>query len=259
MNVKNNVTLFILAVLSILFLVVQCLYFLIYAYKKGKKLGIEKSKLDGTIVTGIVFSFIPSLAILATAIMIMQSLGMPFALTRMNFAASIQDNIMILETVFSSFGIKLSTGVTDETTYVTIVWASVLSVFMALMVFPVALLLMGKPKKEKKESKSSSSKIKLPSNLGDVIYSAIVAVFVAVAIAGQGDAGVKADGAGVLSVLTLLSSFWCVAMIQKLSEKFSIKWLENYSISISMLIAIGISAILVYSLPESFVLYEWRG
>ena len=127
------------------------------------------------------------------------------------------------------------------------------------MVFPVALLLMGKPKKEKKESKSSSSKIKLPSNLGDVIYSAIVAVFVAVAIAGQGDAGVKADGAGVLSVLTLLSSFWCVAMIQKLSEKFSIKWLENYSISISMLIAIGISAILVYSLPESFVLYEWRG
>lgn len=252
---ENNPVLFVLAMLSISFLIIQCLFFLVMAYRNGLRAGVEKSQLNGTVVSGVLFSFIPSVALLVTAVMIMQSLGFSFALTRMNFVASLQDNIMIFESVFSAFDLKLSSRICNISAYVTIVWGCVISVCMALIVFPIALLLMNKPKRAKEKNKSS---FVIPESLGHLVYSGIAAVFTAVAIAGKGEENVLADGAGVLSVFTLLTSFICMAVLRKLSEAYSIKWLKNYSVSLSMLFSIALSVIFVLFMPLSIAEYEWR-
>ena len=70
---ENNIALFVLAILSIVFLIIQCLFFGVKAYKNGLRAGVEKSQLNGTVVSGVLFSFIPSVALLVTAVMIMRS------------------------------------------------------------------------------------------------------------------------------------------------------------------------------------------
>ena len=173
----------------------------------------------------------------------------------MNFVASLQDNIMILESVFNAFDLKLSYEISDISAYVTIVWGCVISVCMALIVFPIVLLLMKKPKTKKEKKRTSFS---IPKSLGHLINSGIAAVFVAVAIAGQGDENIQADGAGVLSIFTLFTSFICMAILRKLSDAYEIKWLKNYSVSISMMFSIALSVIFVLFMPQSITGYEWR-
>lgn len=258
MDFKSGPILLFAALLGVIFLILQCVYFLIHSYRNGKKLGIETSKLKSTVITGVLFSVIPSLAIVATAIMFAQSLGIPFSITRMIYTASIQDNIMVLESVFSALNLSLSGEVTGEKAYVTIVWAGVLSGFMALLVFPFALKFMERQKIKKRE-KTHKKNFSLPSNMGDAIYSGIVAVFVAIAIAGQGEKDVVADGAGVLSVGVLITSFACMALLKYLGKRFSLSWINHYAVSISMLFSIALASVMIYLLPESFILYEWRG
>lgn len=91
---------------------------------------------------------------------------------------------------------------------------------------------------------------------GKLLYIGIIGVYFAKQIASEGTPEVVGDGAGFLSLITVLLSGGLVAFFSKLGEKTL--WLKNLSVPLSMLLAFAIIVLLSLILPESMVNFEWR-
>ena len=66
------------------------------------------------------------------------------------------------------------------------------------------------------------------------------------------------DGAGLMSVATLISSTVIMLILSKIAEKKNITWLSNFAMPISMFAAMGIAILLSQVLPESLAHFEFR-
>ena len=74
-NFKENGFMIGLGLFIVVFVIAQSLFFLIKAWKQGKKLGISTEKLKNTVMSSAVFTIAPAISILATVIVLANSLG----------------------------------------------------------------------------------------------------------------------------------------------------------------------------------------
>ncbi|HOO25697.1 MAG TPA: DUF5058 family protein, partial [Clostridiales bacterium] len=90
-------------------------------------------------------------------------------------------------------------------------------------------------------------------------FIGLISAFLAKALAGAGDKNIIGDGAGVLSLLTLISSIVFMLAFEFVCKRYKLKWLEPFAMPLSMLLAMGLAAVAWQVLPENFVTVEWRG
>ena len=62
-----------------------------------------------------------------------------------------------------------------------------------------------------------------------------------------------------MPVLMLLISILMLIVLTKLAARFNLKWLENFTMPLSMIGAMGAAMLLAQVLPESLAMLEWRG
>lgn len=118
--------------------------------------------------------------------------------------------------------------------------------------------------KEKTEANSSKKKkskwLKIlsmsVSRFGNLMYIGIIGVYFVKQIAAEGSPEVAGDGAGFLSLLTVLLSGGFMVLFSKLGEKKV--WLKNLAMPISMLLAFVIVLLLSLVFPENVANFEWR-
>ena len=75
----------------------------------------------------------------------------------------------------------------------------------------------------------------------------------------EGADGKSGDGAGIMSVLTLISAVAVMLILEKIAAKFKLKWLETFAMPISMFAAMGVAILISVALPENIAYLEWRG
>lgn len=240
----------------------QSVFFLVKAYRRATELGIPKTTLKQTMLQSALFTIAPALAIVATILALSGSLGLILPWIRLSVIGNISQETAAASAALDVVGGSLSEQITDPTEFNLITWVMTLGSILPLIILPLFL------KRMQKGVKKATNKIdsKLVDSLAAAAFIGLIAAFVARAIDGKGAAGDNplygksfGDGAGVMSVATLLTAIIVMIVLTKISEKFNIKWLNTFAMPIAMFAAMGMAILLAQVLPQNIAFLEWRG
>lgn len=275
---NSSLGLYLIAGAVILFVLVQAIFFLVKSWKHGKEIGIDKKKLKNAITSSALFTIPSALSVLATVLVLAKPLGLVIPWVRLSVIGNLMYETTAAEAAMEALGHTggMAVPVTDKTVYAGIAWVMTLGICFSLVILPFVakplhkkLLSVGK-KEDKEANKDEADapadtkkKRSLNGFINDfatpAIFIGLIGAFIARAINGSGDPEIFGDGAGVLSIITLVVAIAGSILIELLVKKLKLTWLEPFIMPIGMIIAL-ICAIIFYNvLPESIATFEWRG
>ena len=255
MDFRQAPFMYILGAAMAAFVVAQSLFFLLKAWKRGKEIGMPVSTLRGTVTSSVLFTIAPSMAIAATVLALSNSLGLLLPWIRMSVIGNITYEVTAASAAANSMGLPgLSAPVTDPAAFSAIAWVMTIG-----SIFPLILLPLFLKKIQAKIGKATSGKEKWTDLISAAAFVGLIAAFVARAIAGKGEADTAGDGAGVLSVLTLVTAIAVMLLLELLVNKKGWKWAEPFTMPVSMFAAMGAAVLFAQILPEQIAFLEWRG
>ena len=220
----NSPFMFGVAVLVILFVLAQSLFFLCRAYKRGRELGMSKEKLRKAIVSTAVFTIAPAVSILIGIVTLSKFLGIPLPWIRMSVIGALTYELPAATSTANALGISLSESITDPKTYGAIAWVMTLGI-MPIIILPPILM---------KKIQGGMIKIKnKDSKWGDIFLTSMFLGMIS-AFLGMVFADVRSGIAGWIPIFVLLFSALLMAICGLLIKKCNMKWLETYALAISM-------------------------
>ena len=91
------------------------------------------------------------------------------------------------------------------------------------------------------------------------LFIGLIGAFISNSILGAGKKDVALDGAGILSVVTLVTAVVSSIILELISKKCKLTWLEPFIMPIGMILGM-VAAIICYNvLPPEIAMLEWRG
>jgi hypothetical protein len=147
----------------------------------------------------------------------------------------------------------LSAPVTDPAAFSAIAWVMTIGSIFPLILLPIFL-----KKIQAKIGKATSGKEKWTDLISAAAFIGLIAAFVARALAAKGEADRAGDGAGVLSVLTLVTAIAVMLVLELLVEKKGWKWAQPFTMPVSMFAAMGAAVLFARVLPEQIAFLVWR-
>ena len=221
----NSSFLYIVASCVIIFVLAQSVFFLVRAYKRGKELGMDKKKLNKTILSTAIFTIAPAVSILIGVVTLSKALGIPLPWIRMSVIGALTYELPAAEATASVLGISLEETITDPKIYTAIAWVMTLGIMPSIILPPILMKKIqgGVVKLKNKDSK-----------WGDIFMSSLFLGMIS-AFLGRVFADVRSGLVGFIPVFVLLVSAILMALCGLLIKKCNMKWLENYALSISMI------------------------
>lgn len=273
---NGSLGLYLIAGAIILFVLIQSIFFLVKAWKQGKKLGLDKSKLRNAVTSSALFTIPSALSVLATVIALAPALGLVIPWVRLSVIGNLMYETTAAEAAMEAFGHTggIANAVTDPTVYAGIAWVMTLGICFSLVILPFLAKplhkkFMAASNKEKSEEETVSADGKKKRTIGEfinkfatpAIFIGLIGAFIARAIAGQGStkAPEELDGAGVLSVSTLAVAVIFSIVLEVIVKKLKLTWLEPFVMPIGMIVAMVAAIVLYNVLPDGIALIEWRG
>ena len=279
MDFKTDIGLYLIAGAVILFVLAQSVFFLVKAYKQGKVLGLDKSKLRNAITSSALFTIPSALSVLATVIALAPALGLVIPWVRLSVIGNLMYETTAAEAAMEAFGHQgsIAVAVTDKTVYAGVAWVMTLGICFSLVILPFVakplhkkLLSAGNkkedPKTETVENAPEEGKKKkrglngfINEHATPAIFIGLIGAFIARAIIGGGKPETFGDGAGVLSIITLVVAIVSSILLEILAKKLKLSWLEPFVMPIGMIIAMIAAIVFFNVLPEDIAMLEWRG
>ncbi len=276
---KESPALYLIAGAVILFVLAQSLFFLVKAWQHGKELGIDKKKLKNAVTSSALFTIPSALSVLATVIALAPALGLVIPWVRLSVIGNLMYETTAAEAAMEAFGHQggIAVPVTDPEVYAGVAWVMTLGICFSLVVLPFLAKPLNKKflsagKKEAEEAKADAENTapadtKKKRNLGDfinkfatpAIFIGLIGAFIARAIIGAGKPETFGDGAGVLSIITLVVAVVVSILLEIFAKKLKLTWLEPFVMPIGMIIAMIAAIIFFNVLPEDIAMLEWRG
>lgn len=251
MDFKESAFMYILGGIVVLFVIAQSLFFLIRAWKQGKKIGLSVEAMRSAVTQSALFSIAPAISIVATVLTLSGALGIVLPWIRL-----ISYEVPAAESAIEALGYTggLATEIDSPLGFSAAAWVMTLGSIMPLVIIPFAL---------KKVQKGIGKAVNKNAAWADVMSAAafigLICAFVGRAIVGQGDKAVLGDGAGILSVSALIVSMAVMLLFMQIQKKKEIKWLQSLAMPFSMFIAMGVVMLLAQVLPTDIAWLEWRG
>ena len=229
----------------IAFVAVVCVIFMVRAYRAGKALGMDTTKMKCVIVSSATFSVLPSIGILLGVIALSGSLGIPWPWLRLSVIGALHYETQVAQAAAEQVGMSSLTA--SEMTAsgfatiallmsICIIWGMVLSIIF---------------NKRYTNKLGNSTKKGGASTFGDTamtamfigLVSAYIGSYIGNFVSGEGLFSLKGTW---LPLVVVVVSAAAMAFMIFLSEKKNIKWIENFSIAASMLA--GMAAAVVVGL-----------
>ena len=213
------------AIFVVAFVIIQSIFFLVRSYKHGLAIGMDKAKLNKTIVSTAIFTIAPALSILIGVITLSKFLGIPLPWIRLSVIGAITYELPAATTTANALGVSLSDTVTDPRVYTAIAWVMTLGILPSIVGTPILIkpLQKGMLNIKKRDAKWS-----------DILMTALFLGMIS-AFLGMVFADVRTGLAGFIPIFVLLISALLMAVCGILIKKKNMKWLETYALSISML------------------------
>ncbi len=275
----NDPMLYVFAAAVILFILAQSVFFLVKAWKRGKELGIDKRKLRNVVSSSALFTVPSALSVLATVIALAPALGLVIPWVRLSVLGNLMYETTAAEAAMEAMGHQggMAVPVTDPAVYAGVAWVMTLGICFSLVILPFIakpihkkFISAGKDEGEKASEKSEEnapSEKKKKKGLGGfinnlatpAIFIGLIGAFIARAIIGAGKPETFGDGAGVLSIITLVVAIVVSIAMEILAKKLKLTWLEPFVMPIGMIIAMIAAIVFFNVLPEDIAMLEWRG
>lgn len=220
LSIANSSILYILCAAVILFVLIQSIIFLRISLKRGKEIGLSKEKMYQAIKTSAIFSIIPSLPIVVSLIAIAPILGIPFSWLRLSIIGSAPYELIAADIGAKSMGIE-KLGAEGYTSFV---FANSMWVMSIGIIWGLLLCIFFLKKYQSKMKNIQSKDSKWMTILVNALFFGMLSVFI-------GPPVVK----GGLSLAVLLSSGIIMTILTLIAVKNKIKWLNEFSLSISMI------------------------
>ena len=274
MDFKSSSALYLIAGAVILFVLAQSIFFLVKAYKQGRALGLDKAKLRNAITSSALFTVPSALSVLATVIALAPALGLVIPWVRLSVIGNLMYETTAAEAAMEAMGHQggMAVEVTDPTVYAGVAWVMTLGICFSLVILPFLakplhkkFLQAGKKEEELEEDFIEDEPKKRTLNgfinnfATPAIFIGLIGAFIARAIIGSGKPETFGDGAGVLSVITLVVAIAVSIALEILAKKLKLTWLEPFVMPIGMIVAMIAAIIFFNVLPEDIAMLEWRG
>lgn len=276
MDFKNSTGLYLIAGAVILFVLAQSVFFLVKAWKHGKELGIDKKKLRNSVTSSALFTIPSALSVLATVIALAPALGLVIPWVRLSVIGNLMYETTAAEAAMEAFGHQggMAVPVTDPEIYAGVAWVMTLGICFSLVILPFIakplhkkFMSAGKKDETAETEATASAEQKKKRTLGGfindyatpAIFIGLIGAFIARAIIGGGKPETFGDGAGVLSIITLVVAVAVSIILEIITKKLKLTWLEPFVMPIGMIVAMIAAIVFFNVLPEDIAMLEWRG
>ncbi|MDF2942172.1 MAG: hypothetical protein K0S01_1030 [Herbinix sp.] len=230
----NSGFLYSVAVIVIVFVIAQSLFFLIRAYRRAKVIGMDMKQIRKTIMSTTIFTIAPAISILLGVVTLSKFLGLPLPWIRLSVIGAITYELPAATTTAKAIGVSLSDTITDPKAYTAIAWVMTLGIMPSIILVPILL---------KRIQKGILSIKNKDSKWGELFITAIFLGMIS-AFLGMVFAGVRNGLVGWIPIFVLLFSALLMAGCGLLYKVCNIKWLQNYALPISMLGAMAFAVVI---------------
>ena len=244
----NSPVLYLICGGIVLFVAIICVVFAVRAYRAGKALGMDVSKMKRVIVASATFAVLPSVGILLGVIALSGSLGTPWPWLRLSVIGALHYETQVAEAAGEAVGIGgLSPASMTPEAFVTIallmsfciMWGMVLVLFNGKAYS--TRLTAPKPAADAVGADKPKKKLNL-KGFGDMAMTAMFIGLVSAYIASYVGTIVSSNGLFTfsgqwLSLAVSAVAAGAMALFLLLRDKLHWEWLDSFSIAGSMLIA----------------------
>ncbi len=217
----------------ILFIAIVCVVFIVRAWRMGKRLGMDVTKMKRAVTASATFSVLPSVGILLGVLALSGSLGTPWPWLRLSVIGALHYETQVADAAAEQIGIKLSA---DQ---MTVQAFSTIALLMSVCImWGMILAAIFNPRYTKKLQGKGNGSGK--PGFGDramvAMFIGMVSAYIGSYIGGFVSGGGRFTFSGSWLPLAVAAvSAAVMALLCWLSEKKDMKWLDNFSIAVSML------------------------
>jgi len=248
-EIVNSWWMYLLGIVVLLVVLIGSLFFIIQAYKDAKRINMDPKILRKTIINSAIFTILPSISILIGVVTLSGTLGVPLPWIRLTVIGALHYE-----------GVAASSAYTDVTLstmtpamYVTI--ASVMT--LGILSGPIYCLFGFKAYDKKilaKAKENPDEEVKIENtnepkkkSFGPILFNAVfiamISSFLAVDISKLINNSNKPSET-YLPLIVIVVTFASMALFDLLEKKFKQKWLNSFSLGLSMLIGMAAAVIL---------------
>ena len=230
----NSPILFLLAGICIAAVLAQSVFFLVKAWKRGREIGMEKSKLRQIAVTAGVFTIAPAIAIVVSVITLSKDLGVALPWLRLSVVGSLSYETIAAANSLSAMG--LTFGQTDgltATQFVTIASVMTISIMVGIWLVPVVCKKMqnGVVRLENRDRRwadifSSAMFIGMISAFVGYVFCDVSTIF-------------HGSTVGLIPVCVMAVSALIMIVCGLLMKKTGARWLNDYALPISLILGMA--------------------
>lgn len=226
--VANSPLLYVLIAIGLAFVVAFAIVSAVKASKRCQELGISKETINNVIKSSITSAIVPSIAILLGFLTLSVSLGAAWPWWRLSVIGSLSYETMATQYTADGMGIKLDEILGSDAT----VFAAIMIVMtIGIMIEPLAVTILGE------KYSTGIMKAKTGSNdwgqiMSGCFFLAMFAVYLPIMIFTD-----------MPTTLTLVTSLVITLICSAIGSK--LKWLNNFTMAIAMIIAMCSSVLWV--------------
>ncbi len=221
------------AVIVIIFVLAQSVYFLIRAWRRARAIGMDSATLRKTIGSTALFTLAPAFSILLGVVTLAKFLGLPLPWIRLSVIGAITYELPAATSTANALGISLSETITDPKAFSAIAWVMTLGILPSIVLTPVLI----------KGIQRGVVKIQSKDKVwGDIFMTSLFMGMIS-AFSGMVFSHIREGLPGLLPVAVLAVSALAMCVCGLIVKKANAKWLENYAMPFSMLIGMAFAAI----------------
>ena len=234
----NSPSMYAVVACAILSVCAMCVYFMVKSWRAGIAVGMDKAVLKKAVVSSATFTLLPAFSVLLGVVALSGSMGIPLPWLRLSVIGNLQYEVNVAQIAATSVGLS-GLKITEMTPQAFVTIALVMTVGILggalLCLFTLkayASKLGGKPKAAGSGKKS----------FGDW---AMVAMFVGMCAAYIGSyVGQAVVNGSLLPLVTSIVAAAAMLVCEVLERKNDMKWLENFDLAASMLVAMAAAVLL---------------
>ena len=193
--------------------------------KRAKEIGLKEGIVKNTIVSAILFTIAPAVAILVGIIVLSQKLGIALPWLRLSVIGSLTYETVAAETTLESLGVST---ITNASQYITVAWVMTFGIIVGVVLVPLITkkIQNGMMKIELKDKKWSEI-------LQNAMFLGMISAFLGYVFCDV--TGVfHGELYGLIPVCVMIVSAIVMAICGILSKKLKQRWITDYALPISL-------------------------
>ena len=215
----------------IAFVIAMSIRFIVMAWKRAKKIGMDPKMLRRVAVSSAIFTIAPAVSILLGVIALSRALGFPLPWLRLSVIGALTYETPAAASAASAMGTDLSNLITDPATFAAIAWVMTLGIIPG----PVLVPTIGK-KIENGVMRIRQKDEKWGSLFMTALFLGMISAFLGMIFATVSE-GLR----GWIPCFVMIASALIMCVCAVFVKLLHWKWMEDYALPISMLGGMALS------------------